>query len=82
MKKFTVNELLESFEHEINWEEMIVIYKALIAYSCGYPEVTKEEETALSNTIEYFFDNDDITSFVNPILLDYFEKEVNKTIDN
>ena len=52
------------------------MYKALLAY-CSGDENPNEEK--LNEVIRYYFDDDNITSFVNEQLIDkYFEKSIDK----
>lgn len=76
MKKFTDIELLESLLKETNTQELEEIYKALICYSCGIENITPEIENILNDTINYFWDNDNITSIINEEIKNYFEKSI------
>lgn len=69
-------ELYDCFSMEANLEDFKELYKALLAY-CSGDEKPKEDK--LNEVINYYFENDNITSFINEELLNkYFEK----TIDN
>jgi hypothetical protein len=68
--KFTAKELFEGFE-ELNQDEINELYKALIAYSIGSVDFyTSTVDDALENVIDYYFDRDDICSFINQDLFD------------
>jgi hypothetical protein len=71
--KWTAQELLDSFNRECNQDEMNELYKALVAYSVGATEI---DDTLLDKTIEYYFDNDNITSIINEDILDFYEKSI------
>lgn len=68
MTKWTAQELLDSLNIETNLEELKELYKALLAYNLG---ATIIDNKALDKVMEYYFDNDNITNFVNPELIDY-----------
>ena len=56
MVKFTANELLDSFNREMNRDEILEIYKAIAAYNLEYKELTEEQdkelETAIDNVVD------------------------------
>lgn len=71
--KFTANELLDSFNREFNQDEMNELYKALIAYSLGI-EINETNDSKLDEVIDYYFDTDYITCFVNSDLIKFAEE--------
>ena len=73
--ELNVNNLLKWLNTH-NQMEVNEVYKALIAYSLGLPDVTEKEEIALQNTIDYYFENDNITGFVNQDLVDFADLEI------
>ena len=79
MLKFEANDLLDSFNRELNQDEMNEIYKALIAYSLNLQEITPETNAKLDEVMEYYFDNDAIVSMVN---IDIIEKADEILFDN
>ena len=79
MLKFKANDLLDSFNRELNQDEMNEIYKALIAYSLNLQEITPEADAKLDEVMEYYFDNDNIVSMVN---IDIIEKADEILFDN
>lgn len=59
--KFTCKELLESFNKELNYNEIKEIYKALFAYEIGLTEINEEDNAILENAFNNYLDNDYIT---------------------
>lgn len=69
-------ELYDCLLREANLEDFKELYKALLAYSSGDENPNEEK---LNEVINYYFDDDNITSFVNEQLIDkYFEKSIDK----
>lgn len=69
-------ELYDCLLREANLEDFKELYKALLAYSSGDEN---PNEKRLNEVISYYFDDDNITSFVNEQLIDkYFEKSIDK----
>lgn len=73
MKK--VNELLKKL-NGANQEEMNTLYKAMMAYSAGMVEVDEEDNKILDIAVEKYFEEDGIASFINDILYDYVEENI------
>lgn len=69
-------ELYDCLLREVSLEDFKELYKALLAYSSGDEN---PNEKKLNEVISYYFDDDNITSFVNEQLIDkYFEKSIDK----
>lgn len=69
-------ELYDCLLREANLNDFKELYKALLAYSSGDEN---PNEKKLNEIINYYFDDDNITSFVNEQLIDkYFEKSIDK----
>lgn len=69
--KFNANELLDSFNRELNQEEMNEIYKALIAYNLGLNSISAQDDEKLNHTIDFYLKKDYITSILNDDVLFY-----------
>jgi hypothetical protein len=69
MTKWTAQELLDTLNKEVNLEELKELYKALIAYSCGETEINNE---VLDQVIEYYYENDYISSMINEDVINYY----------
>lgn len=69
--KFNANELLDSFNRELNQEEMNEIYKALIAYNLGLNSISAQDDEKLNRTIDFYLKKDYITSILNDDVLFY-----------
>ena len=69
-------ELYDCLLREASLEDFKELYKALLAYSSGDEN---PNEKKINEVISYYFDDDNITSFVNEQLIDkYFEKSIDK----
>ena len=69
--KWTANELLDSLNRECNQDEINELYKALIAYSLGFTEISEEVDAILDNIIEEdYFGDDDICGIVHQEIVD------------
>ncbi|MDO4189862.1 MAG: hypothetical protein Q4D29_12835 [Lachnospiraceae bacterium] len=69
--KFNANELLDSFNRELNQMEINELYKALIAYNLGLAEITDEINEKLEKVLDFYYERDDIMSFINEDVLFY-----------
>lgn len=76
--KFTANEILESIIKEYNYEDMNSIYKALIAYSLGLETIDEEIDKILDKVIEEYYENDNISNFINSDIIDYANELLEK----
>lgn len=75
--KFTANELLDSFNKELNQMDINEIYKALIAYDLGLGEIDEENDVKLDDIIENdFFGQDYITGFINDDLMNIAREKI------
>lgn len=70
-----VNDLLEVL-NGADQEVMNVVYKALMAYSIGITKVNEKDNEILDKAMEKYFEEDDITSFINDTLYDYIEENI------
>ena len=68
--KWTAQELLDSFNKECNQYDMNELYKALIVYCNGGTEITD----LANETLDYYFENDNICSILNNDLIDYYQE--------
>ena len=41
------------------------VYKALIAYAFDKEDITSEDEKKLNKILDFYYDNDEITSFID-----------------
>lgn len=74
--KFNANELLDSFNRELNLSEINEIYKAILAYSVGLKEISQDQEDILNDIIENtYFEDDSIRSFINDTI---YEDTINR----
>ena len=70
--KWTAKELFESFESEINVDEFKELYKALIAREIGLDNYTETADELMDSVLENgYYDNCDITSFINEELVTF-----------
>lgn len=69
MLKFEANDLLDSFNRELNQDEMNEIYKALIAYSLNIDTITPEVNAKLDEVIDFYFESDYIMGMVDTDIL-------------
>lgn len=77
--KFTANEILKSIIKEYsNYEDMNSIYKALIAYSLGLEIIDEEIDKILDKVIEEYYENDNISNFINSDIIDYANELLEK----
>lgn len=69
--KFNANELLDSLNRELNQIEVNELYKALLAYNLGLAEITPEVDEKLNQVMDFYFQRDDIISFINEDVIFY-----------
>ncbi len=75
--KFTANELLDSFNRELNQMDINEIYKALIAYDLGLGKIDEETNAKLDDIIENdFFGQDYIIGFINEDLINIAREKI------
>ena len=64
----TTREILEKLNSgELDYKN---VYKALLAYSIDKEDITPEDEKKLNKVLNYYYDNDEITSFITQELYD------------
>lgn len=73
--KWTAQELLDSLNRETNQEELHELFKAIIAFECGATEIDNE---ALEELLDWYYDNDTLTSIVSAEILDKFQEILEK----
>ena len=81
-EKWNAQDLLDTLNKEVNSNELHELWKALIAFECGATEIDNQ---ALEKTLDYFYDNDYLTSIINnDLLIEYQEnlEKNKKSIDN
>ena len=72
--KFEAKDLLDSFNRELNQDEMNEIYKALIAYSLNIDTITSEIDAKLDEVIDFYFDSDYIIGMIDTDILSEAQK--------
>lgn len=69
--KWTAKELLESLLRECNNADLRELYKAQIAYESGATEI---DNKALDKLLDWYYNNDNLTSIINSEILDKFQE--------
>lgn len=59
---------------KMDYQDILDLKKALLAYDLGIVsnEIKDTEKDNLDNVIDYYYENDDITFFINEKLIDYY----------
>ena len=59
----TTKEILEKLNSgELDYRN---VYKALIAFAIDKEDITSEDEKKLNKILDYYYDNDEISSFID-----------------
>mgnify|MGYP003326595414 CR=1 FL=1 len=74
MLKFNANDLLDSFNREMNQDEMNELYKALIAYNMGLATITDYDDSLLEKVIDYYFENDNISGLIQEDIMQFADE--------
>lgn len=70
--KFDYKTILESLNRELNLDEILEVKKALLAYDLGLENPTQEQEEHLNETMKYYFNDENITFFIDKDIIDYY----------
>ena len=76
--KFNFKDLLESMQRELTTEDLKELYKAIFAYNY---DITREQiennpkiGEALENAINSYWENPEISSYINQDIIDIFKE--------
>lgn len=73
MKEKILNDILNQFNH-MKSEDMALLKKLIMAYDLGVEKIDAEVLKSLDEVYKFYLETDYITSFVNPELVEKFEK--------
>ena len=68
-------ELLDSLNRECAVGDIVELYTALLFYELGFTEVDRELS---KEVMRWYYDNDDLTSFLNSEVVDYAKELLEK----
>ena len=72
MIKFNAQTFFEELK-QLNYEEIRELYKGLIAYQTGQEEYNEAVDKAAEVALEYYYECDSISFFINESVVDVFE---------
>lgn len=78
--KITAQEVLESITREYGIDDVNELYKGLIAYNLGIEKIDEKVNEKLDEVIEHYYEDDNITSFINDDLFNYAEEILNESL--
>ena len=81
MKEKILNDILNQFNH-MKSEDMALLKKLIMAYDLGVVKIDAEVLKNLDEVYKFYLETDYITSFVNPELVEKFEKIRNLKISS
>lgn len=73
MKEKILNDILNQFNH-MKSEDMALLKKLIMAYDLGVEKIDAKVLKKLDEVYKFYLETDYITSFVNPELVEKFEK--------
>ena len=73
MKEKILNDILNQFNH-MKSEDMALLKKLIMAYDLGVEKIDAEVLKSLDKVYKFYLETDYITSFINPELVEKFEK--------
>ena len=73
--KWTAQELLDSLNKECNNTDLKELWKSLIAFESGATEI---DNKTLDKLLDWYYNNDSITSLINTEILDKFQELLNE----
>lgn len=73
MKEKILNDILNQFNH-MKSEDMALLKKLIMAYDFGVVEIDAKVLKNLDEVYKFYLETDYITSFINPELVEKFEK--------
>lgn len=73
MKEKILNDILNQFNH-MKSEDMALLKKLIMAYDLGVEKIDAKVLKNLDEVYKFYLETDYITSFVNPELVEKFEK--------
>lgn len=68
-------ELLDSLNRECAVGDIVELYTALLFYELGFTEIDRELS---KKVMRWYYDNDDLTSFLNSEVVDYAKELLEK----
>ena len=71
MPKLDKNAILKDLNENYSLEDIRELYKALIARELGFETIDEETNTKLDKVIEWYYDTDYLTNFINEDILCY-----------
>lgn len=73
MKEKILNDILNQFNH-MKSEDMALLKKLIMAYDLGVEKIDAEVLKDLDEVYKFYLETDYITSFINPELVEKFDK--------
>ena len=78
MPKLDKNAILKDLNENYSLEDIRELYKALIAHELGFEAIDEETNTKLDKVIEWYYDTDYLTNFINEDIYNYAWDMFNK----